>query len=356
MRKAALIGLIALVLGAGFCLIILARHDWDPMAFVSVGTRFADNDPAGTTGYDGQFTFYIATQGRQAQEQMDNAAFRFARILYPLLAWALAGGQAAWVPWSMLLINLAALAGGTALLASLLERANSPPIYALIFPLWVGTLFALRLDLNELLALALIAGALVAWKHDRVWLAAGLCGLGGLAKELALVCAISLVLTSWWEKRWRQGFGVGLLSVTPYLVWVLLLALWLGQTPFDAHMSHVQWVPLQGMQATPAGIARWILLLWLGLPAIGMGVLGIASLLRRPTKPLDAWFMLVAAWFVLALPRPTYQDPVAALRVASIMQVAAIPFTGAHYPRLLPFLAALWGPACLLLFFIPGLL
>ena len=67
MRKAALTGLIALVLGAGFCLIVLARHDWDPMAFVSVGTRFADKDPAGTTGYDGQFTFYIATQGRQAR-------------------------------------------------------------------------------------------------------------------------------------------------------------------------------------------------------------------------------------------------------------------------------------------------
>lgn len=351
-----LVGLITLSLGVSLGLIVLSRHDWDPMSFVYQGTRFSENDPDGTKGYDGQFTYFIASLGQRAQEHMDDPAFRYPRILYPLLAWVLAGGKSALVPWTMLVINLAAYVCGTVSLAVLLKRAGSRPLYALVYPLWVGSLLALRLDLNELLALAFVAGALVAWSAGRVWTAAGLCALGGLTKEMALICAAGLVLTSFWNRDWTRGFRIALVAAAPYAGWILLVALWLGRTPFDAHMSRLQLVPLRGMQATPPGPARWMLLLWLGLPAIGLAALAVASLARRPADTVYPWLMLLSAWFVLAMPRPTYQDSVAALRVGSILHLAAVPFAGTHFPRLLPFLLALWTPACLLLIYIPNLL
>ncbi len=351
-----LVGLVTLSLGASLCLIVLARHDWDPMSFVYLGTQFADNDPDGTKGYDGQFTYFIASLGKRAQERMDDAAFRYPRILYPLLASALAGGKSTLVPWTMLAINLAAYVFGTVSLAVLLNRSGSQPLYALIYPFWIGSLLALRLDLNELLALAFVGGALVAWSAGRVWTAAGLFALGGLTKEMALICAAGLALSSFWRREWLQGVKVAIISAAPYAVWILVLALWLDQTPFDAHMSRLQLVPLMGMEATPPGLARWMLLLWLGLPAIALAVLAGASLVRRQGGVIYPWLMLTSSWFVLAMPRPTYQDPVAALRVGSVLHLAAIPFAGTHFPRLLPFLTALWAPACLLLIYIPNLL
>jgi len=37
--------------------IILVQNGGDPLAFATIGTRFAEGDPSGSEGYDGQFTF-----------------------------------------------------------------------------------------------------------------------------------------------------------------------------------------------------------------------------------------------------------------------------------------------------------
>ena len=50
---------------------------------------FSELNPQGTTGYDGQFAYYIARDGFAAAPNLDNPSWRFQRIIYPALARAL---------------------------------------------------------------------------------------------------------------------------------------------------------------------------------------------------------------------------------------------------------------------------
>lgn len=46
--------IVVLAVAAGFVLLVLSAHQWDPMAFVRLGTRYSQGDPDGeplaTTG------------------------------------------------------------------------------------------------------------------------------------------------------------------------------------------------------------------------------------------------------------------------------------------------------------------
>jgi hypothetical protein len=77
------------------------------------------------SGYDGQFNYYMALDPVNARYYMDVPAYRYGRILFPMTARLLALGQPDVVPYTLILINWLALAGGTLGLAS-----------ALLSPLW----------------------------------------------------------------------------------------------------------------------------------------------------------------------------------------------------------------------------
>src|SRR5688572_27182391 len=71
--------------------------------------------PAGEKGYDGQFTYYIALDPlNPVPEHFDVRAYRYQRILHPILARLLSLGQEPFIAWAMLAINLVMLAVGTA--------------------------------------------------------------------------------------------------------------------------------------------------------------------------------------------------------------------------------------------------
>lgn len=57
-------------------------------------------------GYDGQFFYYIALDARHAASYTDDPVYRYRRIGYPVTAWLLAFGQAAWIPYTLILVNL----------------------------------------------------------------------------------------------------------------------------------------------------------------------------------------------------------------------------------------------------------
>src|SRR6476469_4107940 len=94
----------------------------DPLGFVHRGTVFSEGNPAGTRGYDGQFYYYIATDPLNAAQHMDNPAFRLQRVFYPLVIMAVSLGQAALVPYAMILINYLSVLGGTLLVGLMLVR------------------------------------------------------------------------------------------------------------------------------------------------------------------------------------------------------------------------------------------
>src|SRR5262245_30774632 len=98
----------------------LTRHNGDPLAFATLGAGFLNGEPLADGSYDGQFAYWIALNPRPsaAGPQLDVPAYRYQRVLYPLLAWALALGQTALVPWTLVGISFVA----QVVLTALVER------------------------------------------------------------------------------------------------------------------------------------------------------------------------------------------------------------------------------------------
>jgi len=213
-----------------YSLAVVAMNNGDPLALVTIGTRFSENlsvESGGTEGYDGQFVYYIAndlsTAARFIRQGDDVPAYRFQRILLPALAIVFSLGQASLIPWVLLIINLIALAAGTALLENLLRRYKVNRWYALGYGFALGTFGAARLSLPEPLCYALVLGAIVLAKREKWLMSAALFALAVLAKETALlfVAGYGLYLLS--QKQWRTMILFGLIAATPFALWQIIL-------------------------------------------------------------------------------------------------------------------------------------
>src|SRR5581483_7891457 len=118
----------------------------------------------GGVGYDGQWFFYIAhdplLRAPDPESFLDLPAYRYARILYPTLAWLAALGQPAALPWSLLGVNLLAVVLGTAATVDLLRTVGASRWLALAYafspPVLIGTLATLA----EPTSFALVAAGL----------------------------------------------------------------------------------------------------------------------------------------------------------------------------------------------------
>ena len=186
--------MIVLLVGTVYVALTLARHAGDPLSFALVGTRYSQGDPDGTPGYDGQFAYFIARSPARGWQFCDVPAYRYQRILYPLLSWALALGRPGAVPWTLILVNLAAVAAGTWFTEQLLASHGASRWYALGYGLYGGIVAGLRLNLNEPLAYALAQAGLWAWAGRRIRLSTAMLALAGLAKETTLIAVGGLGL------------------------------------------------------------------------------------------------------------------------------------------------------------------
>lgn len=197
---------VALAAYLAFALLRLAAHGWDPSAFVAAGDRFTDATVAGeltvaedSLGYDGQFFHRLARSPLSTERVnhgtlLDRPAYRHARITYPAMAWvASAGGQPAAVPWALIGVNLVAVAALTAGLADLARRAGRTPWLALLGAGWSGFIVATARDLSEVMAAALLVGAVWAVRERRWPLATALLVGAGLSRETTLVLALGVV-------------------------------------------------------------------------------------------------------------------------------------------------------------------
>jgi hypothetical protein len=214
------------VLGAClvYLLIVFAAYR-NPLEFVWPGSRF---DPTiysrDVEGYDGQFAYYIARDLGGAAKYLDVPAYRYQRIVYPLLAWALSlGGQPALLPWVMVIINLIALSAGTALLERLLVQEKVSRWYALSYGLFAGVFVAVRFSTNEPLAYGLVLGALVAARRGSIRAFAALLAVAILTKETTLFFGIGYGLYFIFQRRWLAALLLGIATSLPFLIWQVAL-------------------------------------------------------------------------------------------------------------------------------------
>jgi hypothetical protein len=329
---------VVLALALAYVGLTLARYGGDPMMFVLTGTRYSQEDGSGAPGYDGQFAYYIARDPAGGCPRCDVPSYRYQRILYPILAWALALGQLALIPWTLIAVNVAALAGGTYFTERLLETHRVSRWYALAYGLYGGLVAGLRLDLTEPLAYGLVQAGLWAWQRGSggaeergcggvplaaCHLAALLLALAALTKETTLIAVTGLLLYLALERRWRQAVRLGAIVGVPFAAWQGVLWAWLGApgvgaggamaTPFEA-------IPFMGLLRVAQVNVRvfGILLAILGplfvLPALWAITTSARDLWRGRRHPFVTILLLQAA-VLLFLPNSTWREPLAMARL-----------------------------------------
>ncbi len=331
--------------------ITLLRAGGDPLTFAQLGDGFAAGVPKGHPGYDGQFSYWLALDPRPsaAAAHFDVAAYRYQRILYPLLARLLALGIPALVPWMLVLVNFVAQVVGTRLVEAWLLAHGVNRWYAVSYGLWAGLAAAVRLDLAEPVCFALVAASFVAQLRGRFWLGAALLGLAVFAKETALVFLAAQLLWAVVARRWRLAVALGL-AAAPFAIFQLLLLRWFGAIGLasgGADATSFEWLPFMGLiRVAEVSIPAFVLLSFILAPLIvAPAVWALAAALRqfwkRRWEPVIVALMANAVLMVVT-PFSTFREPLGIFRLATGLVLATILYAGQVRSKRGLLLALLW--------------
>ncbi len=203
-----------------------------------------NHDAANGTGFDGQY-YYVALDPANARYYIDTdeASYRYARIVYPMAARALALGQPSLIPYTLLLINWLSVGVGVLILAAWLRRKGMSPWFAAIYGLYPGLLISLQRDLTEPLAYALVVVAIYLFdfggKRRLLWAALAF-AVAALTREVTLIFAAAYAgavllrggaRTPWRERiatNWRAAVGFASLAALPLGLYEVFLWRWIG--------------------------------------------------------------------------------------------------------------------------------
>jgi hypothetical protein len=203
---------LVLIIGAGF-----SARPGDPTVFVHFGRDFVNltHPPPGAviaprTGYDGQYFWALAQDPLllHSRTVATIPGYRLDRIVYPALAYALATGHVAAIPWTLLAVNVGAVLALTAVFATYARRRGWSAWWALAVGLLPGLLLGTLADLAGPLAVTFMLGGLMAWESKKRWLAAGLLSLAVLTREPMLLAVAAIAIEAaahWWTRRREPG-------------------------------------------------------------------------------------------------------------------------------------------------------
>ncbi len=288
-------------------------------------------------GYDGEFFYFIAVDPARAYRYIDSPSYRYARILYPMAARALALGRPALVPAAMLALNLLAVAGGTLALAAWSRLRGLSAWYAAVYGFACGQLISIEYSLSDAAAYALAALGVYVWERSprHRFLAAGtVFGLAALTREVTLLFPLAHLAAELWSAWRARGWSpslagrlaaFGLLSMGPFAVWKLALWAWVGRTeePLGYHFTLLplggvaHWVR-QGIDAQQAPEMGAVVVP--GLIALGAGIWALVRGLREAAVVL----LVVSCLGLLVFSeRHEYESIVGSGRIALGMILAA---------------------------------
>ena len=220
----------------------LVQYDGDATGFVQFGRAAAPAvvPPAGARiesdiGYDGQF-FYVQAVDPLLRDRARSALvathgeYRAQRVLYPALAYVAAAGSEGALPWTMLLLNVAAALAATAGVALLARARGVSGWWALGVGLSPGVVLAVLRDLSEPLAIAGLVSGLVAWRMRRPWTAGAALTAAVLAREVMVLAVVAIAIEAAWRRFARRDARVVadalracVLPVCAFVAWQLYL-------------------------------------------------------------------------------------------------------------------------------------
>lgn len=323
--------------------IVIVNNSGDPLILSRIGTRFQNGDPNGSLGYDGQFFYYIARDLRplQTAQFLDVPAYRYQRILYPLLVKILSLGNSALIPWLLVIVGIASQTTGTWLVAKVLEVWGCNRWNALIFGLWIGLVLSVRLDLPEPLAYALVAGAVLAGERGHLRLSWLLYGLSLFAKEVTIGFVLAAGLTLLWRRRWRDLEGYFLTALLPYIIFQAWLWIVFGQPGLGsggANATPFEIIPFMGLWRIGFYSSSLLIgmILVMGPVAIFPSLWGIWMAIKKlkagETNPI-VFALLINCIFFAALPFSTFIDAKGLLRFLCGLVFAVLLFAAKYRIR-----------------------
>lgn len=341
--------LAVLLVVAGFYVTMVSvrvhQHD-GTLWFVHLGSHFETLSHTSTIisprlgaesadGYDGQFFYFIAVDPAHARDYMhetgeaDQSGIRYARILYPLLARGLSGGDARVVPYSLVAINLLAICAGTAALALWLVQRRRSAWFAVIYGLWPGLVFSVFRDLAEPVAYGLVVLAALVFEprsQRRVAGAAALLALSLLTRETTIIFPLIGGAALWLQDRtWRRAALFVVASVAPMFAWRVALTLWFHVTTLERAEGWKALVPFHGMAKWwPWNNVHWLMLLTLDVPLVLVGAVAVYLLWTRRAVLAAVSILLNLALFVVFVPSHVIVDFGAAGRNATPVTLAAL--------------------------------
>jgi hypothetical protein len=299
--------------------------------------RYAHN----RVGYDGQFFYFIALDPIHARYYVDDPAYRYTKILYPMLARVLALGQANVIPYTLLLVNWLAVAAGTTLVALWLQRRRLSPWWALAYGLFPGIFIGFQRDLTEPVSYALVALAVYLLdfgRNQRIVFSAAVFALAVLTRDKAVVFpglyAASLFFhglvrarrTDWLgifvRNVWRAGLMLGI-AVGPLLLWKLFLLHWMKSMTLSQESGSVTPLKALTMPSMMNG-STLIVVLTAVVPGLICGGMAVRALIRREWD-VKVWTLLVVVVFsVITLDPQFYKDLFGMFRVSSAVMLSTI--------------------------------
>lgn len=392
-RSPALVALVALLLYAIWIAVFFASGH-EIRDFILISRRYVLQSHASsviqldpnytkyggrTRNFDGQFYYFIALDPPNARYYLDtgvvSAGYRYGRILYPMLARTLALGQPTMIPYTLLLVNWLAVAGGTWALAAWLKRRRVSPWLALIFAFYPGVFSAVQCDLVEALAYALVALAVYLFDFGGRWrlvTSAAAFALAMLTRETTIVftaCYGFALLTGGapgdgsihaWLIRLRDRLRPAVLffatAFVPVAIYKVLLLWWLGDPGMRADQYPLR-APFAGLfDYWPWDGNQYLQIECVILPALICAGMGIYALYRRQWHPAILALLANIVLFVVFLPGGSYDNIFGSGRVttgivlAALLAVPALDGITRHRRAWLLACAAFW------LFALPGLL
>jgi hypothetical protein len=340
LSQPALITLVVLALVVAW---VILQAGGDPLALARLGTRFSQADPGGTEGYDGQFIYYIGLNPdpQAVAPLLDVPAYRYQRILLPLLGWVISMGDPGLLPWVLAVIGLLTQAAGTWAVGELLAGWGIPRGYALVYGLWAGFVLAVRLDLPEPLAFALVAGALLAMQRNHPMTGWVLYALALFAKEVTMFFVAAQILADLSGRRWRNALALFAIAGLPYFLFQFWLWRVFGQPGLGsggAMATPFEWIPFMGILRI--GAYSWLYLIAMLLvfgpavlfPAIWGMVRSLKTWLTGERNVIVFGLFLNAA-VIPFLPFSTFRETGGLLRFSCGLVLAVLLFAGRYQLR-----------------------
>ena len=182
-------------------------------------------------GYDGQQFLSIALdpflQDLDTLASLDHPAYRYRRILYPLLSYLLGFGNTQVIPYVMVAINAIAILL-IIWVTGLYFKSYSANVNQALFVLTIpGVWIVLSLSTSDLLAGLFLISAFYFYQNNKPISMALMVSLGCLTRETLLLLWMALIVSAMWQKKYLYFKYLGM-AIIPPLAWniyVILLGL-----------------------------------------------------------------------------------------------------------------------------------